>query len=212
MVTDLKYWWQIFKSVINTFDRPPTSENYERDIRLQHLSPTLTKLDVWSYQKRVFRYHKNGYYRFRYIKTGIIGFPVFHRIWFYHQYIQHIELTFHVGFSGDLISKSMKTDFSRFSGYLPVFILSPLKSAYSIYFPCRFLSSFDYERYKKTIFLGLPVFCRFWFYHHWNQRSFLPLLKGFHVIPIILSINYRYFISRKPESPKTGQDDRNRKK
>ena len=55
-------------------------------------------------------------------------------------------------------------------------------------------------------------FCRFWFYHHWNQHSFLPLLTCFHVILIKFSINYRYFISRKRESPKTGQDDRNRQK
>ena len=143
MVTDLKYWWQIFKSVINTFDRPPTSENYERDIRLQHLSPTLTKLDVWSYQKRVFRYHKNGYYRFRYIKTGIIGFPVFHRIWFYHQYIQHIELTFHVGFSGDLISKSMKNRF------------------FSVF---RLFAGFYFITIEISVLnlLSLPVFVVFW--------------------------------------------------
>ena len=41
---------------------------------------------------------------------------------------------------------------------------------------------------------------------------FLSLLTGFHVISMKFSVNYRYFISRKRESPKTGQDDRNREK
>ena len=64
---------------------------------------------------------------------------------------------------------------SRFSIVNLLYILSPLKSAYSICFHCRFWSCFDLEKYEKPVFLWLPVFYRFKFYHHWNQRGCSPL-------------------------------------
>ena len=77
--------------------------------------------------------------------------------------------------------------------FLSDFVLSPVDSAYSTCFPCRFWSCFDKEKYEKPVFLGLPVFCRFWFYHHLNQRTRFAFPAGFGRVLIRKSMKNRFF-------------------
>ena len=89
--------------------------------------------------------------------------------------------------------KCRKTGFSRTSGFYSVLILSPFKSAYSNCFPCRFWSCFDLAKYEKPVFLGLPVFCRSWFYHHLIQRTRFAFPAGFCRVLIWQSMKNRFF-------------------
>ena len=77
--------------------------------------------------------------------------------------------------------------------FLSDFILTPLDSAYSIYLICRFWLHFDLKRYEKPIFLGLPVFCRSWFYFHRNQRTQFAIHADFGRVLIWQSMKNRVF-------------------
>ena len=83
--------------------------------------------------------------------------------------------------------------FSSSYSYWSRAMLTSLDSAYSIYLICRFWLHFDLKRYEKPIFLGLPVFCRSWFYYHRNQRTQFAIHAGFGRVLIKKSKENRFF-------------------
>ena len=99
----------------------------------------------------------------------------------------YLSLLVSIVFQLDLMHKTEKYRF------LSDFILTPLDSAYSIYLICRFWLYFDMKRYEKPIFLGLPVFCRSWFYNHRNQRTQFAIHAGFGRVLIKKSKENRFF-------------------